>query len=442
MDTERLQVRIWRSDAQEPVLYPCNGSLLLGRDLLGKHATSNADEAPILRLTGSSIRVDVRKRRRHVWGVHGRLFDDLPAHPGSLGRYWTWVTHPEKDESLVFMRKRPPHQASYLEGHARLYRMRMRPVGGDIETPLRMQPRCVIVAGLGAVEISGAPGSTELGRPEPSARLDLDELRRRLQSMRGSASELMLPCVVPGAPRWLKDEAEAIAHLTSMLRGAFRSTDPPDGLLLPCYLPDSTPGLILARHSSDDWVFTSSDAALEGWIQRGCEPPPGARPAIPPPRPAGALVPFEHGEYSVHFENEAMIRAARDLILKGSDYKPAVARAATQGAWRRAACVYALRLRACEGRDLRQYGWSNGMARCVEELAAELGSDPRGWLGKEDGPRAFVEKFTVKRGGAPAEDAAEALAALLDGLVRPHGRTRIETGQGRLSGPPEPPATT
>ncbi|MCC6555875.1 MAG: hypothetical protein IT372_23175 [Polyangiaceae bacterium] len=305
-----------------------------------------------------------------------------------------------------------------------------------------MQAPCVIVAGLGAIEVSGAPGSTELGRPEPSARLALDELRRRLQSMRTSASALTLPCVVPGASRWLKDEAEAIAHLTSMLDGAFRSMAPPDGLVLPCYLPDSTPGLILARHAGSDWTFTSSDTALESWIQRGCEAPPGARPPIPPPCPAGAPAPFEHAEYSVLFENEGMIKAARELILKGSDYRPAVARAATRGAWRRAACVYALRWRACEGRDLRQHGWSSGMARCVEELAAELGPDPRRWLGKEDGPRAFAEKFTVKRGGAPAEDATEALAALLEALVRPHGRTRMETGPGRRPGPSESAATT
>lgn len=430
-DAEHPRVRIWRSDAQEPVFRRVAGSVVLGRDLLGKFATSDPNEAPVLTLSGSRVQVDVRKKRRFVWGIPGRRFDDFPGHPGALGRYWTWVAHPEKNESLILIRRPPPQHASYLEGHARLYRLRVRLIRGDIDSPLRIQTPCIIVAGLGAVEVSTAGGSTRLGQPALLARFDLDELRRRLQSTPVSETRLEMPCVVPGDRHWQISEHEAAVGLRSMLDGAFAGTDPPDWLLLPSFLSDSAPGLVLARRDGDGWVFTSSDSALERWIQGGCEPArTSGRPVVPSPaveRPA----PFEHGEYRVIFENEGILKAARELVLEGTEYHPGVARAATKGAWRRAACVYALRLRECAARDLRQCGWSNGMARCVEEFVHELGTDTREWLRKEDGPRAFVEKFTVRRGGAAAEDATEALAALIDATVRPHGRTKTGLEVGR-----------
>jgi hypothetical protein len=425
-DAEHPRVRIWRADAQEPVFRRVEGSLVLGRDLLGKFATSDPNEAPVLTLSGSRVQVDVRKKRRFVWGIPGRHFDDLPWHPGALGRYWTWVAHPEKDESLVLMRRLPPHHASYLEGHARLFRLRVRPLRGDIDLPLRIQTPCIIVAGLGAVEVSTPGGSTRLGQPASLARLDLDELRRRLQSTPVSGTRLDVPCVVPSDRHWQINEQEAATGLASMLDGAFAGTDPPDWLLLPSFLSDSAPGLILARRNGDGWAFTSSDSALERWVQGGCEPARTFwRPGAPSPaveRPA----PFEHGEYRVLFENEGILKAARELVLEGKEYHPGVARAAAKGAWRRAACVYALRLRECAPRDLRQCGWSNGMAKCVEEFINELGTDTREWLRKEDGPRVFVEKFTVRKGGDAAEDAAESLAALIDATVRPHGRTKMK----------------
>ncbi|WP_437623995.1 hypothetical protein [Sorangium sp. So ce1151] len=430
-DAERPSVRIWRADAQEPALRRVEGSLVLDRELLGKYATSAPEEAPLLTLSGASVQVDVRKRRRFVWAIPGRRFDDFPGNPGTLGRYWTWVVHPEKDESLVLLRRQPPQHASYMEGQVRLYRLRTRPIRGDIDSPLRMKAPCIVVAGLGAVEISSALGSTRLGQPALLARLDLDELRRRLQSIPLRETKLSAPCVVPNNRFWKTSEQDAAAALAGMLDGAFGGMDAPDWLLLPCYLADSAPGIVLARRGGDGWVFTSSGSALESWIQGGCEPvgtpPAPASPSSAATRPA----PFEHGQYRVLFENEGILKAARELVLEGKDYRPGVARAATQGAWRRAACVYALRLRECATRDLRQCGWSSGMARCVEELVNELGTDTREWLRKEDGPRAFAEKFTVRRGDAAAEDATEALAALIDAAVRPHGRTKTGTGPTR-----------
>jgi hypothetical protein len=440
-DTEHPRVRIWRADAQEPMFQRVEGPLILGKDLLGKFATSDPNEAPVLTLLGSRVQVDVRKKRRFVWGIPGRRFDDLPGHPGAFGRYWSWVAHPEKDESLILMRRPPPQRASYLEGHARLFRLRVRPIRGAIDSPLRIQTPCIIVAGLGAVEVSTSGGSTRLGQPSLLARFDLDELRRRLQSTPVSETRLEMPCVVPSDRHWQISEREAATGLASMLDGAFAGTDPPEWLLLPSFLGDSAPGLVLARRDGDGWVFTSSDAALERWIQSGCD---AARTSWHPVAPSPAVeraAPFEHGEHRVLFENEGILKAARDLVLEGKEYHPGVARAATKGAWRRAACVYALRLRACAARDLRQCGWSNGMAKCVEEFVNELGTDTREWLRKEDGPRAFVEKFTVKKGGAAAEDASEALAALIDAMVRPHGRTKTGVGVGRR-GPSEPPAST
>jgi hypothetical protein len=423
-DAEQGRVCIWRADAQEPASRRFDGSLVLGRDLLGKYATSDPNEAPLLMLSGSRVQVDVRKKRRFVWGIPGRRFDDFPGHPGSLGRYWTWVAHPEKDESLVLMRRRPPQQASYHEGLVRLYRLRGRPVRGDIDSALRIQTPCIVVAGLGAVELSSPGGSTRLGQPALLARLDLDDLRQHLQSIPPSETRLVMPCAVPGDRHWQTSEHEAAAGLASMLEGALGGTDPPDWLLLPCYLTDSAPGLILARRAGDGWVFTSSDSALESWIQSGCAPALTSGRPISPSSAIEKPAPFEHGEYRVLFENEGILKAARDLVLEGKEYQPGVARAAARGAWRRAACVYALRLRECEVRDLRQCGWSNGMAKCVEEFVNELGTGTREWLGKEDGPRAFAEKFTVRKAGAAAEDATAALAALIDAIVRPHGRTK------------------
>jgi hypothetical protein len=430
-DAEHPRVRIWRADADEPVSWRIEGSLVLGRDLLGKFATSDPDQAPVLTLSGSRVQVEVRKKRRFVWGIPGRRFDDLRGHPGALGRYWTWVAHPEKDESLILMQRLPPQHASYLEGHARLYRLRARPIRGDIDSPLRIQTPCIIVAGLGAVEVSTSGGSTRLGQPTPLARFDLDELRRRLQSTPVSGTRLAMPCVVPSDRHWQISEHEAAAGLASMLDGAFAGTDPPEWLLLPSFLSDSVPGLVLARRDGDGWVFTSSDSALERWIQGGCEPAGTSWRTVAPSPAVERPVPFEHGEYRVIFENEGILKAARDLVVEGKEYHPGVARAATKGAWRRAACVYALRLKECAPRDLRQCGWSSGMAKCVEEFVNELGTDTREWLQKEDGPRAFAEKFTVRRGGAAAEDAAEALAALIDATVRPHGRTKTGLGAGR-----------
>ncbi|KYF83124.1 hypothetical protein BE11_43245 [Sorangium cellulosum] len=427
-DAELSAVRVWRADAQEPASRRLERALVLDRELLGKYATTDPDEAPLLTLSGARVQVDVRKRRRFVWAIPGRRFDDFPGHPGTLGRYWTWVVHPEKDESLVLLRRQPPQNVSYLEGQVRLYRLRTRPVRGDIDSPLQMQAPCIVVAGLGAVEISAASGSTRLGQPALLARLDLDDLRRRLPSIPVRSTKLAVPCVLPSGRFWQTSEQEAAAALSSLLDGAFGGTDAPDWLLLPCYLADSAPGLILARRSGDGWIFTSSGSALESWIQTGCEPA-GTASASPSSSPAATRPErFEYGEYSVLFENEGIIRAATELVLQGKDYRPSVKRAATQGAWRRAACVYALRLRPCTTRDLRQCGWSNGMARCVEEFASELGADTREWLRKEDGPRAFAEKFTVRWGNAVADDATEALAALIDAAVRPHGRTMTGTG--------------
>lgn len=437
-----LEVRIWRSDAQEPIVRRVAGALLLGRDLLGQHATRDPSEAPILTLIGSHVQVEVRKEHRFVWGVAGRRFDDLPGHPGSLGRYWTWVSHPERDELLFLLRKRPPHNASYLEGYLRLYRLRLRPLRGERGAPLQIQGPCIIVAGLGAVEVAGSGGSTGMSQPEPLARLDLDELRRHLQSLSPRTTKLTLPCVMPGAQHWTTSEPEAVARLTSLLDNAFKRADPPPGLLLPCYLPDSTPGLILARRDGDGWSFTSSDAALERWIERGCKPAQSAQRATAPGPAGERAAPFVYEDYSVFFENEGLLQVARRIVLEGKDYRPGVARAATRGAWRRAACIYALWLRECAVRDLRQCGWSNGMARCVEDFVDELGGDSRAWLRKEDGPRTFAEKFTVKKSGSPAEDATEALAALLDALVRPHGRTKTGTGSGRRLSPSFPPSAT
>jgi hypothetical protein len=132
-----------------------------------------------------------------------------------------------------------------------------------------------------------------------------------------------------------------------------------------------------------------------------------------------------YGEYTVSFENVPLREVASEVILRGSNYQPSSDKPAMSGAWRRAACVYALRLRPCPSRDLRECGWSDGMARCVEDMVDQLGADTRGWLAKNDGPRIFAQKFSVRHHGAPAKNAAEALAALIDELVRPHGKTHL-----------------
>jgi hypothetical protein len=289
-DAGHPRVRIWRADAQEPGLRRIEGSLTLGRDLLGKYATSDPNEVPLLAFTGSRIQVDVRKKRRFVWGLPGRRFDDFPGHPGSLGRYWTWVVHPEQDESLVLIQKQPPERVSYLEGIVRLYRLRVRPIRGDIDSPLRIEPPCVMVAGLGAVEVTSRGGSTRLGQPALLAKFNLDDLRRRLQAFRPLETRVAVPCAVPGDRHWQTSEHEAVAALNGLLEGAFVGTDPPDWLLLPCSLADSAPGLILARRASAGWMFTSSDSALESWIHGGCEPHGTFLSAVSPPPTSRKIV--------------------------------------------------------------------------------------------------------------------------------------------------------
>lgn len=432
---DRCRVRIWASDAREPVVRKLEGFLVLDRRLLGKHATNDPDEAPVLTVTGSLVHVEVRKKRRFVWGLPGRLFDSFPGHPGALGRYWTWVVHPEREEALVLVQRRLPRYASCLEGRARLHRIGVRPALGEFGSALRLPAPCVVVAGLGAVEITMARGSTGLSRPEAIARLDLDELRRRVQSREQSGAELAVPCAVPGSAEWQRSEQGTVAHLAGLLHDAFRATDAPDALLLPCYLPDSVPGMILARRSERGWVFASNSAtALERWLcgeGRGWTGPRGLGAPSHGVQAVEKPAPLEVGEDQVLFDNVAMIQAAREHILEGKDYQPRVGRAATRGAWRRAASIYALRMRACASRDLRQCGWSDGMARCVEDLVSALGADTREWFGREDGPRTFAEKFTVIRRGALAADPTEALAALLDELARPHGRTVTRRSPGR-----------
>jgi hypothetical protein len=190
-------------------------------------------------------------------------------------------------------------------------------------------------------------------------------------------------------------------------------------------MADSAPFIILARRQGETWVFDFSDAAIEDWLLALPEAQGHIAPGRRPPLAREAFAPFLHGEYTVHFENEPLRRVASEVILRGASYQPSGDKPAMCGAWRRAACMYALWLRPCPSRDLRACGWSDGMARCVEDLVDQLGDDARGWLAKSDGPRIFAQKFTVLRRGAPAGDAAVGLAALLDALARPHGRTRI-----------------
>jgi hypothetical protein len=147
-------VRILRSDAAAASEARIKGALVLDRNLLGDHASRDPDEAPILTWDGREVRVDVRKKDRFVFGMPGRAFDDLPGHPGLFGRYWTWVAHPDLDETLALMHTSPPRDASGIEGILRLYRIRARLLRGDADHPLRMAAPCVIVAGLGAVEVS------------------------------------------------------------------------------------------------------------------------------------------------------------------------------------------------------------------------------------------------------------------------------------------------
>lgn len=222
-------VRILRSDAVTATERRVEGALVLDRDLLGEHASRDPSEAPMLTWMGSEVRVQVRKMDRFVFVVPGRRFDDLPGHPGTLGRYWTWVAHPSVDESLALMSKRPPRRVSGLEGLLRLYRMQVRLLRADIDHTLRVAAPCVVVAGLGAVEISGGTGSTRLARPEPLAKFDLDELRRRLQALPVSTTNLSVPCALPNSSCWHTDQSEAALRLSNTLATAYKK-DPPDWL--------------------------------------------------------------------------------------------------------------------------------------------------------------------------------------------------------------------
>ncbi|NUQ72072.1 MAG: hypothetical protein HUU21_00635 [Polyangiaceae bacterium] len=406
-------VRVWRSDGLAPVPHKFEAQLILSRDLLGRHATADPTQAPLLKWTSAEARVEVRKKDRFVFGIPCRSFDDLPWHAGAFGRYWTWVAHPDLDQVLVLTPKQPPYEPLNNEGSLHLYRLHVRPIRGDAARPLRISTPCIVVAGLGAVELAGSEGSTSLTGPEPVAVLNRVEVRRRLQHLPTATTRLVVPCVVPNSSRWLTDEAQVTAHLTSTLGMAYKK-DPPDSLLLPCYLASSAPGIIIARRNQEGWTFTSTDTTINGGMEADH---------------VRRTDPFEflHNEHAVYFENKVILQAARDIILKGEDYWPEGKRRrpATIGAWRRAACVYALKLCGVSSRDLREHGWSDGMARCVEDFADDLGADAREWLRRRDGPRTFADQFTVRTRGELVANATEALAAMLDALVRPHGRTRI-----------------
>ncbi len=419
--------------------YRFQTELVLSRDLLGPHATTEPAQAPVLSCKHDEVTVALRKKNRFVFGIPGRTFDDLPGHVGALGRYWTWVAHPDQDQMLAFIPQRPPTAASYHEGRLRLYRLYFRPMRGDIANPLRITAPCIIVAGLGGIEMAGDHGSTQLTKPEPLAKFDLDKMRNHVHTIPNSKTRLQLPCALPNSVGWLTDEKQAIARLTATLQMAYKR-DPPDWFLLPCYLSDSTPGLILARRKSDEWTFVSTDLELRDvdatpnvrneYHNAECvRPTPNERRSEkstpmqwdPPP-------PFTHGDYTIHFENNAILVAACEKVLNGAEYKvddERRHRPASAGAWRRAACVYALQIRRVAVRDLRECGWAESMARCIETFADDIGTDTHQWFQKKDGPHAFARLFTVHKNGNLASNATEAIAALLDALVRPHGRVRI-----------------
>lgn len=427
-------VRILRSDASTPMKSRFAKELNLDKDLLGPHATSNRDEAPVLSCSSGEVLVNVRKMDRYVFGIPGRTFEDLPGHPGSMGRYWTWVAHPDQNEMLAFI----PRRRLSVEGRLRLYRLQCRPLRGDTSTPLRISPPCIVVAGLGAVELAVDAGSTRLTKPEPVATFEPEKLRNQLDLLSWSTSRLALPCVVPNTPYWLHDEKQAVLRLTETLDAAYKQ-DPPDWLLLPCYLPDSTPGLIVARRVNHEWVFVSTNLALrtlhtsDRCIDSATKaeiftaPLETARIQSPSPISEGTPPPFIWGEYTVHFENRTILMAARDKVLAGAEYTldERRYRPASAGALRRAACVYALQLSPVDIRDLRLCGWSERMAKCVEDFADNIGGETILWFQKKDGPQAFAQFFTVRRKGNIASNATEALAVMLDKLVRPHGRVRV-----------------
>lgn len=419
--------------------YQFRAELVLNRDLLGPHATKESALAPVLSRNRSEYIVEARKPERFVFGISGRRMDDLPGHAGSFGRYWTWVAHPDQNQTLAFIPRRTPNTASYLEGHLRLYRLHFRPLRGDMTAPLRISPPCIVVAGLGAVEIGGEHGSTMLAKPEPLAKFDLDQFRNQIGHIPNTKTRLRLPCALPNSPGWMSSEEQAVQRLVATLEMAYKQ-DPPDWLLLPCYLPESVPGLILARRQNQSWTFVSLNldlqeanstriSPIESSMQRGvdvsttecvADVSSSAQWSSPPP--------FVYGDYVVHFENKAMLAAAHEKVLKGLEYRlddEKRHRPASAGAWRRAACVYALQIRRPIDRDLRDCRWAESMARCIETFAEDIGPETLQWFDKKDGPSAFARFFTVRCQGHLAIDAREALAGLLDTLVRPHGRVRL-----------------
>lgn len=441
------EVFIWRSDKAAPVCHRFDGVLVLDHALLGPNATVSPEEAPVLTLDGSMVTVQVRKKKRFVLALPGRCFDDFPGHPGALGHHWTWVAHPDRDEILALVSKQLPRKTSHAEGILRLHRLQVRPILGHVECPIRVALPCVIVVGLGAVSIGSSP-SARPSHPGPLAKIDLDDARRRLLSLRVGDTALTVPSALPFAPWWQEIAGDAASHLTEMLDATFKHNDAPEWLLLPCYLPGSAPGLVLARQVHQRWVLTSSDEAPEDWIRRWSD---AARestlletPGLPgPTRPSASdAAVFKHDDFTVSFEVSRLMTAARDIILVGEDFKPEnLKRGAAPGAWRRAACVYALHLRPCALRDLRECGWSDGMARCVEDFVEDLGDSTLAWLERPDGPRIFADKFTV-RGRNDRVDAREALATIVDTLVRPHGKTRTGGPQRRPRTTPSGPEST
>ncbi|WP_437626012.1 hypothetical protein [Sorangium sp. So ce1151] len=471
----RHLIRIWRSDALAPTSYRLAGELVLDRDLLGEPATQDPHKAPLLTWHGDKVRVTVRNQNRVVFGIPGRLFDDLPVHPGAFGRYWTWVTHSELGETLMLMSRQPPLQVSSSDGTHHMFRMDVCLRRGNIQDSLNIAPPCVIVAGRGAVEISDSSATTRLTRPEPLATFDPNEIRRRIHF--STATRLSVPCIVPNSPEWHYEEGTAVTRLAQTLDGAYRR-DPPDWLLMPTYLHGSVPGVIVAlrRRREQCWIFRNY-TALEDWVQQKCElerhPDEGnGKPSSvvrgpfapeerePDKRFYGSssvardqftseereldrrtdkvevdsslehLFPdFVCGQYVVKFDSDHYRDAAR-IVVKGGHHSMPKSTPAAMGAWRRVACIYAIymqrNMQLPEHRDLRKYGWSNKMAECVERWVDILGTDTRAWLSGDDGPRIFSQYLTVKlKGGGPVLDATEPLAALIDTLVRPHGKTTI-----------------
>jgi hypothetical protein len=199
----------WNMEALEMTARQMTEGMELSYDLLGVGASRRS--APRLTCTEAQVRVELPPRadgkESMVTAFQGVSFGDFPGvHPGWIGRLDRVVTEPGGHCSFVLFPSGPPSNSDgCYQGKARLRRLDVwKKVRRSGEVALSVAPPCVIVSGLGAVELQSAlatPRAPEHALSTLVAELDLDRLRPHLAHPESAARVLLDRGLRQGLPK-------------------------------------------------------------------------------------------------------------------------------------------------------------------------------------------------------------------------------------------------